>query len=314
MTNIFPAAEALAQARRNRASRNFPDKSEARFSRGMLFPHLDPSFRLSRGDTVFTIGSCFARNIETELDGFILPTRKIALTSDDVTARHPNGILNEFTPGSITQRILWALEGKSTAAMEVGYAGEGDQQYDLLSRKGSRMSPSRLREIRSMIDDVYADMVGADAMIVTLGMVETWYDAEHGIWLNRMPEMAELRAAPERFQFRILSAEDSVAQLEHAFAALIEKGLKRIVLTVSPVPLQTTFSGMDCVTANSYSKAAMRICAERLRQRFEGIVDYFPSYEMVLSGGAMAFRKDLIHPKDEIIARVTDYLVQNYVT
>lgn len=88
----------------------------------------------------------------------------------------------------------------------------------------------------------------------------------------------------------------------------------RVIITVSPVPLQTTFTGQDAVTANSYSKAILRVTAEHLRRRFEGKVDYFPSYEIVLSGGKSAFGKDNVHVHAHVVKAITNYMTSIYVS
>lgn len=109
-----------------------------------------------------------------------------------------------------------------------------------------------------------------------------------------------------------MSPQQATRMLVEAFSAVIDAGVRKIIVTVSPVPLQATFSGQDCVTANSYSKAVMRCAAEHLCRRFPGIVDYFPSYEMVLAGGFASFREDLVHPAEEVIEKVTGYMIDSY--
>jgi hypothetical protein len=101
----------------------------------------------------------------------------------------------------------------------------------------------------------------------------------------------------------------TVPLLEPAIEALIERGCK-VLLTVSPVPLGTTFTEDDSVTANEFSKAVLRVTAERLSQRPE--VDYFPSYEIVRSGGLSAYLPDQVHVKNEVVERVTAYMLQSY--
>lgn len=44
-----------------------PDRQDSRYSDGMLFPRITPKFQIHPGETVFAIGSCFARNIEEKL-------------------------------------------------------------------------------------------------------------------------------------------------------------------------------------------------------------------------------------------------------
>jgi hypothetical protein len=85
----------------------------------------------------------------------------------------------------------------------------------------------------------------------------------------------------------------------------------RTILTVSPVPLHTTFMPEDCVIANEYSKTVLRVCAEELARKYAN-VDYFPSYEIVRSGGLANFHKDNVHVKPEVVSLVTSYMLSIY--
>ncbi|MBP8931991.1 MAG: hypothetical protein KBG46_12035 [Paracoccus sp.] len=48
--------------------RAYPRADDPRVVDGMIFPNLLPRFTLKPGEAVFTIGSCFAREIERHLD------------------------------------------------------------------------------------------------------------------------------------------------------------------------------------------------------------------------------------------------------
>lgn len=63
--------------------------------------------------------------------------------------------------------------------------------------------------------------------------------------------------------------------------------------------------------ANSFSKAALRVCAEKLREDHPQ-VDYFPSYEMATSGGLGAFIEDNVHVRREVVNVITRYMLQAY--
>lgn len=82
-------------------------------------------------------------------------------------------------------------------------------------------------------------------------------------------------------------------------------------MTVSPVPINSTFTSSDCVTANEYSKSVLRVCAERLSKRFAN-VDYFPSYEIARSGGLSSYAGDNIHVKNEVVEKITSCMIQKY--
>jgi hypothetical protein len=57
---------AMHNALRNKA-RKFPDRKDPRFQDGVLLPDCMPSFTMQPGQSIFTIGSCFARNVEDVL-------------------------------------------------------------------------------------------------------------------------------------------------------------------------------------------------------------------------------------------------------
>lgn len=96
-----------------------------------------------------------------------------------------------------------------------------------------------------------------------------------------------------------------------ALDLLNQLGKKDILLTVSPVPIEATFTTHNAVIANSYSKSVLRVAAEILTKSFDN-VDYFPSYEIVLSQGSHAFEDDNVHVRGEIATDVTRYMIKNY--
>ncbi|HWA00883.1 MAG TPA: GSCFA domain-containing protein [Caulobacterales bacterium] len=288
-----------------------PSKGDARLTPLGAFPILTPRFELRPGQRVFTIGSCFARHIEKRLTGFDLPTRRFAAPSEEWPYA-PNGLLGEFNPGTMAQRILTALEKRDFGDNGLVDLPSG-ATVDLLLRSGAApVSRTRAVERRAEIDAIYAELPTSDATIITLGLVEAWFDRATGLYLNQMPPISALRSEPDRYELRALDEVDCFALLEGALGALIESGMRRIVVTVSPVPMNTTFSGRDCMIANSASKAALRSCADRLCRRWPE-VDYFPSFEIVMSGGAASFEDDHVHVRDEVVSAVVRHLLDAYV-
>src|SRR3546814_16921003 len=79
----------------------------------------------------------------------------------------------------------------------------------------------------------------------------------------------------------------TVDQVVSVLSGALEELKKRnpdvkVVITVSPVPMAQTFTDSDVFAANTYSKSVLRVASEALKGNFE-FVDYFPSYEMVMS-------------------------------
>lgn len=302
-------AEALGTSRSN-SSKRFPSEENPRFQTDLLFPTLNPSFTLDGSAKVFTIGSCFARNIEIVLakHAVDLPTMSFRVDESEWPHR-PNGLLNQYNPGTTSQRIL-AATGEWQEPAETIVESDGGYM-DLSLPGGSPVTYERATERRREIDGVYAHLTGSDLVIITLGLVEAWFDHEAGAYLNKMPGVRYVKKNADRYSFRRLNVAESLDMLDRAISSLISCGVERVLLTVSPVPLGTTFTSDDAVAANSYSKSVLRVCADELTNKYQE-VDYFPSYEIVTSGGLAAFNEDNIHVRPKVVSRVTEYMLSSY--
>lgn len=70
-------------------------------------PVIDARFKVPANSTVFTIGSCFARNIEENLAklGFDLPMLALQLPSNEKANSRAASIVNKYTPPAIWQEL-----------------------------------------------------------------------------------------------------------------------------------------------------------------------------------------------------------------
>jgi hypothetical protein len=85
-----------------------------------------------------------------------------------------------------------------------------------------------------------------------------------------------------------------------------------ILVTVSPVPLDATFTGADVVTANSYSKSVLRAAASEWSQNHRNI-SYFPSYEIVMNSARdRAWFMDGRHVRHDMVAHVMEVFADAY--
>jgi len=173
-----------------------------------------------------------------------------------------------------------------------------------------------IRDFRTRYLDVMARAKDADVVIITLGYVETWYDTKLGIYLNTSPPQPLIKAEPDRFTFRVLSYEDVLGALHDVHALLVKHRTKplKMLVTVSPVPLLSTFRDMDVLVANAYSKSVQRAAIDAFIRDAEG-VDYFPSYEFViLSNPDVAWsRGDYRHVSPDLVARIMSNVITQYV-
>ena len=220
-----------------------------------------------------------------------------------------NGLLNEYNPGTISQRICYALEGKHFP--EESIVASGDLYADLMLLGGATVvTKERAVERRNEIFDVYSNLQKTPYVIITLGFVEAWFDNQTQMFINRLPPRELEALDPKRFSLVLLDVATSFSLLERAIGALCDNGSK-VILTVSPVPMKSTFTASDCITVNEYSKSVLRVCAEMLCKQFAN-VDYFPSYEIVRSGGLANYIDDNIHVRDEVVKKITTLMINKY--
>lgn len=305
------AEEALRRVRASQPNNRFPGRKDPRTRSGLLFPGVTPSFKITAGEKVFTVGSCFARNAEEYLTQFEVPTLDFAVPVSEFPGR-ANGLLNEYTPTAIARRLQWCLDGFDSTGFGDTLVGSPDRCVDLCLATGMPVTHRRALERRREVDALYRSLLSSDVLILTLGYIETWFDSLTQVYLSRHPPPQLMRREPDRFVFRQLDQSTCLGQLEPVMDRLMEVGPGRVIVTVSPVPLQTTFSGMDCVTANGLSKSTLLCVAHALARRYPGRVDYFPSYDIVMSGGRRSFWFDQVHVRSSVVRRIVRELCVTY--
>jgi len=290
-------------------------KTVSRFASNPIDIAHRPKFRFEPGHRFFCIGSCFARNIEEALicRGVEVLSKRMISPREEHPAR-VTGVVNKFTTASMLNEARWALSGEGSGACSIVHGGEG--WLDLQINPNAKLvTRERAEERRRYLErDYYARMRDADVLVVTLGLVETWRDNENGIWQNMAPPFYLARRQPGRFTLSITSVEANFDALEElrSVARSVNPDL-RIIVTVSPVPAATTFSGQDIFVANMHSKSVLRAAAEQFAQaHFD--VDYYPSYEMVMgSARSAAFARDCAHVRDPLVRVVIDRFAELYL-
>lgn len=310
-------------ARRNRANYRWPrlrDGSMARLEPD-YDPILRPRFALNPASKIFTVGSCFARNIEARLGelGFDVPMMGLSVPPAEYSPAA--SIADKFTPPSALQelertfRMIQSSDRIDEISDEVLLPIEDGRVIDLELREYVPVTRQRAYERRRHIFDVFRQAFDADCVVITLGLVECWFDRVTGRAIQETPRSMQMLRAGDRFSLRILSINEVVDSLDSLVRLLTANGRqgKKILLTVSPVPLEATFSGLDVVVANAYSKSTLRTAAQIILDRFDE-VDYFPSYEMVtMARSADVWKSDRIHVTEAFVEKVVDVLVRDYV-
>ncbi|OGO54970.1 MAG: hypothetical protein A2V85_09725 [Chloroflexi bacterium RBG_16_72_14] len=244
---------------------------------------LAPTRRLvAPGTRVATIGSCFAAELAEMMD--VVGIRG---------AMHPGGLF--YSTATIRQELERLTGGWPERAAEPLWPVSGGfidpfRDYETIYPDEAALLGARAAK------DAAADEVfrGAGVVVVTLGLIETWRSRATGTTFRQIPHPAVFESlAPE---FHRLTVAEMLADLERIRTVIRERIGAEMVVTVSPVPLHTTFTPLDVRIANMESKSRIRAAVSEFVDRHPD-VHYFHSYEMTVTAERQSdyFREDGRH-------------------
>jgi hypothetical protein len=302
---------------------NNPDHAPARIFAG--YADLNPIYtgpKLHRSDAIFAMGSCFAREIEAELisrGGNVISVDRERIDRPefhDAEHRVRDAFFHRFTPYAILHEFLIAfdrLQGWDPEHSLLFPIGKETIDLNYWNVDGSDLSLEATLVRRQIASELVKRAAQAKVIILTLGLTEGWIHAPTGFHINRfVPKVARNR---EEFVFATQTFEDVQKSLNQVYKLIRRRhqtGDFQFVLTVSPVPLQATFTGKDIVIANMDSKATLRAAAVEFADRYAN-VHYFPSYEMVhYSNLQLAWRPDRMHVNRGMVSKIVSKFVDTY--
>ncbi|MEO1537752.1 MAG: GSCFA domain-containing protein [Pseudomonadota bacterium] len=232
---------------------------------------------------ITAFGSCFAANISnwlSERNFRVLNKAEDSARAYVVTMGE--GMVNSFV---IRQQFEWAWENRVfDQPLWHGYKAE-EYGYDEEVR----------RETKRIFDET-------EVFILTFGLSEVWYDEPTGnvFWRTIPKEVYD----PSRHKFRLSTVEENRDNIR-AIYDLIRKYRPdaKVIVTLSPVPLIATFRDVSCITANSVSKATLRVAVDEVVRdvRDDGRLFYWPSYELVTDVFRSPYRSDRRHVRPVVL-------------
>ena len=260
---------------------------------------------MSGNEKFATAGSCFAQHLGRHIarrgrDNYLdFEKAPLSLPSSQ-HGRFGYGIYscrygNIYTTRQLLQVVQEAMEirPQSTHVLEKdGRFYDGVRpSVDPIGLESSdtvvEMRKLHLKRVRVMLETL-------DVFIFTLGLTESWTSTKDGTVFPNAPGVVAGSMDENPARFHNLSVAESLADMNEFWTLLKEMNPKaRMILTVSPVPLIATASGNHVLQATMYSKSVLRVVAQEMADRHEGI-HYFPSYEIINSaqGGGYYFDPD----------------------
>ncbi|MGC1377556.1 MAG: GSCFA domain-containing protein [Anaerolineales bacterium] len=291
-----------------------------RLRKPVFLPEVEATFRISKSDHVYAIGSCFARGIEKALHhrGFEVESmssdfNQFEVSGGKVTAL---GFMNKYTTFSILNELTWALDPSAKFPEESLVDLDDKRCIDPhINPTLTVVDHAGTLDRRRIITNVTQKIRNCRVLFLTLGLVEVWYDTQTNLYLNSTPTKEILELYPDRYEFQCSNYPQNMENLEKLYELLTTYGHPdlHIVVTTSPVPLQATFTGQDIVVANTYSKSTLRVVAQDWAARHDN-VQYFPSYEIVMNSARdLAWDEDLRHVQGGMTNQIMDFFVSRFV-
>lgn len=266
---------------------------------------------ISKSTPIGSAGSCFALRIAHQLQSW---GYNYVIEEDDLPEDFPVDRLSETSYRMAPARMGTLFNVPSMRQMVERAFGEASTE-PLISRDlaGRVRDPFRTANVQESIEAYEADRRRHDAalnralsrcevFILTLGLTEAWKFAHS----DEFTSVSPWKIDPTLLRRHEVTVEENVAELERLWDVYSrhKPGVKLIV-SVSPVPLNKTFSqDHHVVTANAYSKATLRVAAEAFVRNHPTDVFYLPSYEIVTYGARNPWEPDMRHVSAEAVARV----------
>jgi hypothetical protein len=312
--NASPSSEIISTNQENASRRIFEDYAKLRPS--------SPPKTQSLSSPVFTMGSCFAREIEKAITNF--KGNIVSMDNDlidrpefrDTNGNPRSGFFHRFTPKAMLQEFQIAVDELPGWELEDSLlfnSGESclDFNYWEAGLPKDRDSTLRRREIARQLVGNFKD---SSLIILTLGFNETWLHKPKGFHCNKI-DPKYLHSHKDEFELHVLDCNE-VLECLTAIHDLIQRhhntGDYQLVVTISPVPIQISFQPCDIIIANEYSKSTLRAAAGSFCASRDN-VSYFPSYEMVrLTRPDLAWRPDRVHVNKSMVNAIVQSFMKSY--
>lgn len=281
-----------------------------------------PRAPIAPSDRILTVGSCFAQHIGRALDRsgycwYIPEPAPYGLSPERAKEFHYDLFSfrtgNIYTTSMLRQWLDWALDPASQST-EVWQ--QDDAFFDPVRPQiepGGFESHEDFTDARdATLTAIREGVAAAQVFVFTLGLTESWENAETGLVYASCPGTQAGTFDPDRHIFRNMDYAEILADLEAIRDRLraINPSI-RMLLTVSPVPLAATAEpGRHVLISTVASKSILRAVADAMVRRHAD-VDYFPSYEIVTTPALARemFQPDRRGVRDDAV----DYVMSHFI-
>jgi len=251
-----------------------------------------PKLPITETTPVATFGSCFAQHIGKALaargyNWLITEQAPFGMSAENAK-KFNYGVFSARTGNIYTTTLLrqWANWAAGATPPDEVWGTEGAyiDPFRPVIEPGGFATVEELRASRQMaIDNFRECIVKSKVFVFTLGLTESWVNAEHGYEYPMCPGTAAGEFDADKHKFVNLDIDGVRTGLAEAVRTMLRLNRNLTFLfTVSPVPLTATNSGQHVAVATMFSKSVLRAVAGQMAT-LRPFADYFPSYEIINS-------------------------------
>lgn len=257
---------------------------------GQYDPVVNTKFKISKNDSVVTLGSCFAQHLsrfikERNLNFYSLektPKNQNSLDFEKNFSNNFSALYGNIYTARQASQLLKRSQGWEPA--ESVWTSNGrfyDPFRPTVFVNGFPDKETLLDERKSHLEIVHHLFHTCDVVVFTLGMSEAWVSKIDGAVFPVAPGVAAGKFDGNLHLFTNFTFDQIYSDLNE-FCLLLKSFNQqiKIILTVSPVALNATFEPQNILISNTYSKAVLRAAAGEIANAHH-FVDYFPSFEIV---------------------------------
>lgn len=249
-------------------------------------------FTITPAQAVVTAGSCFAQHIARYLKqagfNFLVTEPGHPMLEHGIADAFNYGVFSARFGNIYTSRQLEQLWRRAYGGFEPHDSAWERPDGRLVDPFRPTIQPGGFRTRQELEADRRQHLAAVrrafeqlEVLVFTLGLTECWMRSSDGAVFPVAPGVAGGVFAPERYVLLNLDVNDVVADMTRFIVSLRERNAAaRVILTVSPVPLNATALDRHVLVSTTYSKAVLRVAAEMLATSIAD-VHYFPAYEIV---------------------------------
>ena len=198
--------------------------------------------------SVFTQGSCFARNLARSLQRYDLKVTNMPCGEE---------YNNTFANRAVVDWLTSGVQDERTQLVE-----------DNLGRDTLEGFRAALRDTR--------------LFVYTMGLAAAHFDRKTGAFVMSRSTETNKAALFRRCDFRTSSVQENVENLNYIISSIRSLAPDAaVVLTVSPVPLRVTTEFNSAIVADCISKSTLRVAVHEVLKQKPPHVIYWPAFEMV---------------------------------